>query len=111
MRSLGMVSLLSPSDIAVMKIVAISQRGKKRDFFDLYWLSRNIQPLHDSILKANKQYSINQNLTHILKSLVYFEDAEQDPEPEIYFKASWKAVKSFFRKEVVDITNKIIKLD
>lgn len=32
----GSVRILSPLDISVMKIVAISQRGRKRDFFDLY---------------------------------------------------------------------------
>lgn len=109
MQKLGTVSLLSPSDIAVMKIIAISQRGKKRDFFDLYWISQNIESLHNSILKVHKQYSVNQNLTHILKSLVYFADAETDPDPEIYFKANWKEVKKFFTKEVPIIAKKIIK--
>src|SRR3989344_6766044 len=32
----GSVRILSPQDIAVMKIIAISQRGRKRDFVDLY---------------------------------------------------------------------------
>ena len=32
MRKQGAVLLLAPLDIAVMKIIAISQRGKKRDF-------------------------------------------------------------------------------
>lgn len=108
MRQSGTVFLLTPKDIAVMKIIAISQRGRKRDFFDLYWICQNIQPLQDSILNVHKQYSVRQNLTHILKSLVYFDDAESDPEPEIYFKASWKDVKDYFKKEVVRITKKMI---
>ena len=110
MHNFGTVSLLAPLDIAVMKIIAISQRGKKRDFFDLYWICKNIEPLHDSILKVHKQYSVRQNLTHILKSLVYFEDAESDPEPEIYFNADWKGVKNFFRREIPEITKKLIKI-
>ena len=32
----GTINILQSRDIAVMKIVAISQRGKKRDFYDLY---------------------------------------------------------------------------
>lgn len=108
MRQFGTVFLLTPQDIAVMKIIAISQRGRKRDFFDLYWICQNTQPLLDSILNVHKQYSVRQNLTHILKSLVYFNDAESDPAPEIYFKASWKDVKDYFKKEVVHITKKII---
>jgi hypothetical protein len=108
-RKFGTVSLLVPADIAVMKIVAISQRGKKRDFFDLYWICQNVRPLHESILKLDVQYSVHQNPNHILKSLVYFEDAEDDPDPQIYFKASWKDVKKFFTKEVPAIARKIIK--
>ncbi|MDP3727164.1 MAG: nucleotidyl transferase AbiEii/AbiGii toxin family protein [bacterium] len=108
MHNFGAVSLLAPPDIAVMKIIAISQRGKKRDFFDLYWICKNREPLHDSILKVHRQYSINQNLTHILKSLVYFEDAETDPEPEIFFNASWKIVKDFFKKEIPIILKRLI---
>ena len=32
----GAIRILSPLDIAVMKIIAVSQRGRKRDFFDLF---------------------------------------------------------------------------
>jgi predicted nucleotidyltransferase component of viral defense system len=105
----GTVSLVSPKDIAVMKIIAISQRGRKRDFFDLYWLCHHVQPLLDTLQCVHKQYTIKQNMVHILKSMVYFEDAEDDPEPSIYFRASWKTVKAFFRKEVVTIAEHLIR--
>ena len=61
----GTVSVIAPADIAAMKIVAVSQRGKKRDFFDLYWISKNMQPLSESIESMQKQYTIKQNPTHI----------------------------------------------
>ncbi|MBI5306740.1 hypothetical protein HZB04_04140, partial [Candidatus Wolfebacteria bacterium] len=66
--------------------------------------------LKDIILNVDKQYTVRQNLTHILKSLVFFEDAENDPAPELNFKASWKEVKSFFIREVPKITKDIMKL-
>ena len=111
MRIFGNISLLALPDIAVMKVIAISQRGRKRDFFDLFWLSQNILSLNDVILNVNRQYRVRQNLTHILKSLVYFADAEDDPTPEIYFKANWKEIKKFFTKEVPRIIKTLIKLD
>ena len=37
MLQVGSVRVLTPPDIGAMKIVTISQRGRKRDFFDLYW--------------------------------------------------------------------------
>lgn len=102
--------VLSRIDIAVMKITAISQRGKKRDFFDLYWCAKNIESLENIIKRLNVQYpSIAHNYHHILKSLVYFEDAESDPDPEIYFNADWKKVKNFFTKEIPLIADKIMR--
>ncbi len=111
MRKYGTVAMVTPLDIAVMKIIAISQRGRKRDFFDLYWICQNVQTLSEIIPRVHKQYTIHQNLTHILKSLVYFKDAENDPEPEIYFKANWNTVKKFFIKEIPIITYKVMNLN
>lgn len=106
----GSVRVLNKIDIAVMKIIAISQRGKKRDFFDLYWCANNIEPLENIIKRLKKQYpSIAHDYHHILKALVYFEDAESDPEPQIYFGASWKKVKNFFTKEIPLIANRIMR--
>lgn len=111
MHKYNTVAIMTPADIAVMKIIAVSQRGRKRDFFDLYWICQNVQPLSLIIPRVHKQYAIHQNLTHILKSLVYFKDAENDPEPEIYFKANWSTVKKFFIKEIPVITRKVMKLN
>lgn len=106
----GSIRILSSLDIAVMKIIAISQRGRKRDFFDLYWCAQNIEPLENIIKRLKIQYpSIAHNYHHVLKSLVYFEDAESDPDPEIYFEANWKKVKKFFTKEIPIIADKIMR--
>jgi hypothetical protein len=110
--SYGSIKILQPLDIAVMKIIAISQRGKKRDFFDLYWCAQNIETLKSLIIRLKEQYpSVAHDYNHILKSLVYFEDAENDPEPLIYFKISWKEVKNFFNKEVSKIATELLKLN
>ena len=96
----GFIKILQPKDIAVMKITAISQRGRKRDFFDLYWCAKNIEPLEEIIKRLPAQYpAVAHDYHHILKSLVYFEDAESDPEPEINFDANWKKVKTFSLKK------------
>src|SRR3989344_7506724 len=107
----GSINVLAPKDVAVMKIIAISQRGRKRDFFDLYWCVHNVEPLENIILKLKEQYpSVAHGYHHnILKSLVYFEDADADLDPEIYFKVTWKEVKRFFTKEIPIIAKKIIK--
>lgn len=108
----GEVPVMNPIDIAVMKITAISQRGRKRDFFDLYWCANNVESLENIIRRLPAQYpSVAHDYHHILKSLVYFENAESDPEPEIYFKANWKTVKKFFIKEIPIIARKVMSLN
>lgn len=107
----GVLKILQPLDVAVMKVISISQRGKKRDFFDLYWCVKNIESLDEIIKRLPTQYpSVAHNYHHILKSLMYFEDAESDPDPIIFFNASWKEIKIFFSKEIPDITKNLIKL-
>ena len=108
----GFVKVLNKIDIAVMKIVAISQRGRKRDFFDLYWCAKNLEPLEEIIKRLPEQYpSVAHNYHHILKAMVYFEDAESDPAPEIFFDATWEAIKLFFNREIPMIAKRLMGLD
>lgn len=107
----GAVRVLDPHDITVMKIVAVSQRGRKRDFIDLYWYCLNHEPLIDIIQCLPEQYpNIAHNYHHILKSLAYFEDAEADPMPKVFFDADWKKIKKFFERETKLIAQKLLKL-
>ncbi|HAK87896.1 MAG: hypothetical protein A2077_00575 [Nitrospirae bacterium GWC2_46_6] len=89
-------------DIASMKVVAVSQRGTKRDFIDLYCILQRI-PMPAIMLNMVKRYGKESiNAIHIGKALVYFADADSDYEPE-YLKGqklSWDRVKSYFRKNV-----------
>lgn len=107
--SFGAIKILQASDIAVMKVIAISQRGRKRDFFDLYWYCQNTEPLANVVKRAVKQYpGQEQNMNHLLKSFVYFADADADPEPKIYFSATWMHVKSYFKKETMKLAKELL---
>lgn len=107
----GTIRVLQPKDIVVMKIIAISQRGRKRDFVDFYWYCKNKEPLADILHRLPSQYpTVAHNYHHILKSFMYFADAEEDPMPKIFFDASWKKIKEYFRKEVPRITKEFLGL-
>lgn len=107
----GTLKVLRPIDVAVMKIIAISQRGKKRDFFDLYWCVKNVASFKDIILRLKDQYpTVAHDYHHILKSLVYFNDAESDVDPIIFFEIKWTTVKKFFQDEIYKITKEVIEL-
>jgi len=103
------INILDARDIAVMKIIAVSQRGKKRDFFDLYWYITKREPLLNIIRRVAVQYpNLEHNYHHIIKSLMFFEEAEEDPEPQIFFDATWEQVKQHFRTIVPDVANKLL---
>ena len=86
-----------------MKLDSVSTRGARKDFIDLYFICQKIDLR--SLLKifAKKYKNINFNLLHILKSLIYFRDAEKDPQPLMLKKLSWVKVKKFFQQEVKKI--------
>ncbi len=105
------VEVLDKNDIAVMKIIAVSQRGRKRDFFDLFWYAKNIAPLASVIKKLPRQYpTVAHDFHNIIKSLTYFADAENDPMPEIFFPATWLEVKKFFQAETKKIALELLEL-
>ncbi|MEI6511611.1 MAG: nucleotidyl transferase AbiEii/AbiGii toxin family protein [Candidatus Uhrbacteria bacterium] len=107
----GNVRMLAAEDIAVMKIIAVSQRGRKRDFVDLYWYCRHKEPLADIIRRTIRQYpGQDQNLNHILASLRFFHDAEGDPMPKTEFAVQWSQVKRYFEKEVPQLAKTFYEL-
>jgi len=102
------INICDIKDIAPMKLAAISDRGTKRDFIDLYFILavEKLFTLVEALDLYDKKFKVlHQNKLHILKSLVYFEDAELDAFPKMIKKVDWKQIKVFFEKEV----NKIIK--
>lgn len=107
----GAVRILVPRDIAVMKIIAISQRGTKRDFVDLYWYAMHGEPIIEVLRRVPKQYpTIEHNFQHIVKSLMYFEDAETDAMPVCTFRANWRTIKAYFRREVPKVARELLGL-
>ncbi|MFA4845582.1 MAG: nucleotidyl transferase AbiEii/AbiGii toxin family protein [Patescibacteria group bacterium] len=108
----GNVRVLSIRDIAVMKIIAISQRGKKRDFYDLYWYVQHCEPLIDVFRRLPVQYpTVAHDFHHILKAMLYFAEAEDDPMPRLFSTTPWKTVKHFFTKEVRRISLEVLRLE
>ena len=93
------VSVADPRDIACMKLSAITSRGTKRDFIDLYVTSKQYGVAQELEWFRRKYAEVNLNSTHLLKSLTWFEDAEKDPMPDLLGLLSWEEVKKFFRSE------------
>jgi nucleotidyltransferase AbiEii toxin of type IV toxin-antitoxin system len=87
-------------DIACMKISAIASRGTRRDFIDLYSVARQLGLDHLLQLFQKRYAAVNYSQLHIFKSLVYFEEAEKDPLPNLLADIAWPAVRQYFQAEV-----------
>lgn len=91
--------LLDIEDIAPMKLDAITGRGKKKDFYDLYFLLQKYS-LPQLLMWYSEMFGHN-TLLHVWKSLVYFEDAEADGNPIILDNSvTWDQVKTTIRQAV-----------
>jgi hypothetical protein len=98
------IYLSSVIDIACTKLITISMRGSKKDFIDMYVLLQKLS-INDLFIKLDEKYQkIKYNKPHILKSLVYFDDADAQPMPRMHIPLEWEAVKDFMIKEVKKIT-------
>lgn len=86
-------------DIALMKLVAVSGRGSRKDFADLYMILQDAPSLQDYFdLLPRKYDSSRLNTYHILKSLTYFDDAEGEPMPKMLVPFDWRECKAFFAR-------------
>ena len=95
------IRLLSTTDIGAMKLAAIVGRGRKRDFTDLYFLLQayNLRQLLDFY---NEKYFDGSEMM-VVRSLTYFEDAENDTVPELLEIVSWETVKDTILKAVREL--------
>lgn len=93
-------------DIGCMKLDAIGSRGIRRDFIDVYFICREGIITVDELIKFYiKKYNIK-NTIHLIKSLIYFKDAEDTPIPKMLKPCNWNEVKRFFEGEVIRLVNR-----
>jgi hypothetical protein len=99
------IAVADPQDIACMKISAIASRGTKRDFVDLYVAAQRFG-LGDLLQLFDRKYAQSgYSKLHLLKSLVFFEDAEKDPMPHMLVKLEWQEAKQCFVQEAPRLRN------
>ena len=94
------ITLASPKDIAALKINAIEGRGSKKDFIDIYLLLQHFSL--DEILSFYALKYPNHSILMALKSLIYFEDAENQTMPKMFINTPWEAMKKYITKAVND---------
>ena len=105
------IEIADIKDIAAMKISAIGDRGTKRDFIDLYFIlnEAKVLTLEEAFKLYDKKFKVlSQNKIYLLKSLVYFDNADKDKSPKMIKKVSWQKVKKFFISEQKKLIKKLL---
>ena len=85
------VRLLSVPDLSSMKLSAVANRGSRKDFVDLALLAHE----HGlpEMLRWYTQKFVGYETLSVLRSLVYFDDAEPEKAPKMLRPMPWAAVK------------------
>ncbi len=95
------LKLADMRDVAPMKLDAVTKRGSKKDFYDMYYLFEQFEP--QQILEWYSQMFKHSTSFHVVRSLTYFEDAELTEEPIAFDKKlTWDKVK----KRLVEVVRK-----
>lgn len=93
------IVMASDKDIAAMKLSAITNRGTKKDFVDMFFLLKNYS-LEQMLTFYSEKYNDGSTFM-VLKSLTYFDDADADPSPNILDKnLKWSNIKNVLINEV-----------
>jgi predicted nucleotidyltransferase component of viral defense system len=94
----GIIRLASLEDIGAMKLSAITGRGRKRDFTDLFFLLNHFTLT--SLLDFYRQKYPDGSDFLVLRSLTYFGDADLDGDSKLLIPTEWSLVKKRILAEV-----------
>jgi hypothetical protein len=95
------VRLASFRDIAAMKLAAITNRGTRKDFVDLAFLLDRFS-LDEMLVFYREKYG-DASLFPVIKSLAYFDDADEDPMPNMLMPCDWGRMKRGIVRSVAQI--------
>ena len=88
--------IASLEDILAMKVIAIIQRGTKKDFIDLWIIIKEKKySLQDTFIFCKTKYGKAFSESIALKALTYFKDAEEETPDEEESNFSWESIKKY----------------
>ncbi len=94
--------LASIDDLAAMKLLAIEQRGAKKDFLDIYAMGKHGFSLTRMLELYRRKFSV-EDIARVIYSLCYFDDAESNPMPTMLQDTDWEEAKTTIRTWVRSI--------
>jgi hypothetical protein len=96
-------AVVSAVDLGLMKLGAIISRGTRRDFVDLFLLSRHI-PLSELLARADDKFGHVRDFSlQALKGLADLSEAEAEPMPRLAVPLDWAEIEAWLRTEVREL--------
>ena len=97
------VQLASIVDIGLMKCDALVTRGSRKDFYDLYFISK-INPLVHLLDQAEKKYKGFRDFPlQVLEAVTLFDNADRDFQPDLLQDVAWDKVKKWFTEQAKEL--------
>jgi len=91
------IRFFSIDDVSAMKLFAVTKRGSKKDFFDIFQLAQVLGP-HKLVQNFSGKYG-EDKIWMMQMSLIYFEDADKEEDPELFSPdLSWDKVKKYMKQ-------------
>jgi len=94
--------LATLEDLACMKLSALTQRGSKKDFVDIYALGLRYFSLRDMLRLYQKKFSV-EDMGHVLYGLSYFDDADKERLPKMFWDTDWRTIKKTIQSWVKEV--------
>jgi predicted nucleotidyltransferase component of viral defense system len=92
------IRMFSLEDIVGMKLSSITNRGARKDFYDLHALIQHVGV--DRLIEIYRQKYPSHDAMIVLRSMIYFDDAEEDNDPELLMKQDWEDAKAAISEAV-----------
>ena len=94
--------LATLEDLACMKLSTLTQRGSKKDFVDIYALGLRYFSLRDMLRLYQKKFSV-EDMGHVLYGLSYFDDADKERLPKMFWDTDWRTIKKTIQGWVKEV--------
>jgi hypothetical protein len=104
------LKMADPRDIGRMKLLSVGSRGSRKDFVDLYCLTREVIPLESLLaMTMEENQGIRYSKLHFLKGLVDFEEADREGDLAMLWDISWEEIKRVLVEEVTGIARRVVE--
>lgn len=100
------VRVASIVDIGLMKCDALISRGRRKDFYDLFFIAREID-LEALFAFGQEKYALYRDFPLlVLEHMLIFDYADRDVQPDLFEDIPWEDVKQFFIRQARQISTR-----